>query len=1005
MRVKAKPITSVTSDAALLFWQSQKSAQRSPKMLEQNFSVTVSQTQENENQLPSENKKPENVIETKSVSTPKHPTQPTHPTLNPSNTDTASNLAVQGQNNQLTSTIQARHLSEWVDGSGVSEKITRLNVQSLDDKKEIAFRLGWKRYEHTPGWWCSGVNPLTGKPSSNGIGQFKPKEVWLDPKTGDIAKYITPKAGYDAICLDVGDAEYWKNALDDVSIPIKITEGGKKAGSGLTFGYVVIALLGVWMGIINVGKKNKKKYRLVPTLRLFAQPGRVFELCFDADLARKKEVRDALRVLASLLIEEGCIVKVVLWDEAKGKGMDDFLVNNGKDAFDAEIARAQLIEEWGAQFEDADEDEGKKLPQHSIMATEIKPHMGHLRFNDKIHQWERYVNGCWSIATEASIFQSVTDAIEELYPGQGFAAAYPAGISKMLGARLIQYSFPEPPRNLLPFRNGVLNLDTKKLLEHSPEYNFTSIIDREHDLNATDWSAISEWMDFVLSGNKNQKHLLCCWYAAVLRGMHELHRCAAFIGDGGTGKSTAMKLAIELIGKSASHSLTLAALNTNLFQTGNIYDKRLVCINDADRYHGDLEIFKNITGGDEISIEWKFKKAFNALFKGLVMLSANNPIFTQNDSGLDRRLIPFHFSQKAPEIDTHFLQKLSAQASAFTNYLLSIPESEILYTLLYKVDESGVREKNELDMLLQTNAVAEWLNANYVYDPDSCIFIGNNKDDSTTLYGDYCAFALQSGSKSRSSKEFSPELTRLGKGFLEKRRGSSGFYIRGLRKDTAGGLMETIISKKSAPPLNDPTQPAHPTPNPQNQDIASNSTVLFNQNQQLSTLHNEEPHTKTVHPRVKSASQPTPTLHSTQTQEPSQLQATKNNLVQGVQGKSELREKEEKNNLFNSSQNHHQQIIDAWNNMATLGELVLSLKEEELTAVTADYAQDQIKHIRDAANQMWKPGFNRDAEYKGDRYEILEAGQSREVKIKNKSGSIIKVKRGDLRPWLGIVLL
>ena len=83
---------------------------------------------------------------------------------------------------------------------------------------------------------------------------------------------------------------------------------------------------------------------------------------------------------------------------------------------------------------------------------------------------------------------------------------------------------------------------------------------------------------------------------------------------------------------------------------------------------------------------------------------------------------------------------------------------------------------------------------------------------------------------------------------------------------------------------------------------------------------------------------------------------------------------------------------------------MLKADEEELQAVGTKLTPKQLAHIKDAANQAWRPGFKRDALYKGERVEIMEVGQGREVRIKFSygSGSVIKVKRGDLQPWLGI---
>jgi len=906
---------------------------------------------------------------------------------------------------QQPRTIEAAHFKQWVEESRVSEEITRLNIYSVSDKKEIAKLLGWRKYDHSPGWWCSGVNPYTGKRLTNGVGQFRPDEKWIDVKTGDLAKYLTSKSGYDALCLDTGNPEYWSNIINDVKIPLFITEGTKKAGSGISHGYPTIALLGVWMGVFNVGTPQKKKYKLVPTLRMFCQPGRVFNLCFDADIARKKEVREALRFLVKLLQEEGCIVKIVSWKEIMGKGMDDYLANNGKEAFDTEINRAQLIEEWEEQFEDDFSDEEQTLPKHSGMSLILKPRINNLRFNDTIHQWEEYDSGHWSIASNESVIQRVTDQIEELYPKVEFDSSYPTGVSQSLISRVLQKNLPEPPRHLLPFKNGVLDLETKLILPHSPEYNFNNIIDREHDLDAKDWSLISEWMDFVFYGNSEQKRLLCFWYAAVLRGLWELHRFAVFQGVGGTGKSTAMKLGSDLVGKRSSHSLTLEALNTNSFQTGNIYDKRLICVNDADRYHGNLGIFKNITGGDEINVEWKFQKAFNAVYHGLVMLSANNPVFTMNDSGIDRRMILFKFDRVVENIDKSFDKKLKSQMSAFTNYLLGIPEDEIIEALLYKVDSSGVRIQNELDALLQTNGVAEWLNNRYVYDPNGQVQIGNDKTQTDQLYGDYCDYTSKSGSSPMSAKAFSPELLRLGSGYIEKVKTRTGVVAKGLRRQTEGGVIESILNFKNQRGSNNPSHPSHPSQNDSNVDKACFSGVMD------SVMDGDG----LKNPVVKGdgsltdgdglSTNPSPIHHTLQMDIQPLVQPFKKPPVTDVTDVMDyfnLREGEKNNYSIPDNLSLTKKILEAWDSPPVLGKIVLEADSYELRKEVKDYTPQKIAHLKEAANVAWKPGLNRDADYKGERVEILEAGQSRSIKIRTASGTTQVIKRGNLRPWLGI---
>jgi hypothetical protein len=78
--------------------------------------------------------------------------------------------------------IALAHWEEWIKGSGVSARITSLNVRSLSIPEEIDDLLNrnpkskWRgQWQHGDGWAVTGVDPLDKKaePIYNGA-QFKP---------------------------------------------------------------------------------------------------------------------------------------------------------------------------------------------------------------------------------------------------------------------------------------------------------------------------------------------------------------------------------------------------------------------------------------------------------------------------------------------------------------------------------------------------------------------------------------------------------------------------------------------------------------------------------------------------------------------------------------------------------------------------------------------------------------------------------------------------------------
>jgi putative DNA primase/helicase len=232
---------------------------------------------------------------------------------------------------------------EWTQGSGVSEVITKLNVKSLTDRKVIARHLRWKKYfdEHPLGWWVSGLDLKTMKPHV--FGQFKPKTaIQLSSKAKKPAKYLTPTGGeYDAIALQHPEEDYWQRLIDDPSIPIALDEGAKKAGMLMTLGFVALALCGVWMGLKKGGKE------LVNNLALLAVQGRPITVVFDSDLAFKTSVQLALKALATVLKQKGCIVSVAIIPlELECKGIDDVWAKYGEEMVKKIMADAIPYSQW-----------------------------------------------------------------------------------------------------------------------------------------------------------------------------------------------------------------------------------------------------------------------------------------------------------------------------------------------------------------------------------------------------------------------------------------------------------------------------------------------------------------------------------------------------------------------------------------------------------------------------------------------------------------------------------
>jgi hypothetical protein len=293
--------------------------------------------------------------------------------------------------------IQPPHWQEWLK-SGVDPKLIARNVRSLsgetpydylcyspqlerNNSGRLVTRL-MRQYAHIEfgGWWCNGLDPLDNwQPMLWGC--FKPNRPRIDLKKSKVIKYEHPPklptrafflnptsrlwlevaARYGVAPAEMGDGEdaqvvgsatdsgFWQWVLEHPTLPIILVEGAKKAACLLSNGYVAIALPGIFNGRRVQRDAAGKVWAesLIPELALYAVPGRRFYFCFDHDCKPKtiKNVNLAILKTGKLLEQQGCEVQAICLPGPE-KGVDDFVVSRGVEAFQALYDQATGLNHW-----------------------------------------------------------------------------------------------------------------------------------------------------------------------------------------------------------------------------------------------------------------------------------------------------------------------------------------------------------------------------------------------------------------------------------------------------------------------------------------------------------------------------------------------------------------------------------------------------------------------------------------------------------------------------------
>ena len=315
----------------------------------------------------------------------------------------------------------------------------------------------------------------------------------------------------------------------------------------------------------------------------------------------------------------------------------------------------------------------------------------------------------------------------------------------------ITHTYWDDDDDRLAFRNGVLEISSGEFLEHNPDHYLTWGLDFDYEPKAVP-GPIIDWLKRTQFGDEERVQVLRAWLKACLIGQgHELQRFLEVIGPGGRGKSTFANLCCALVGNGNYASTTLNQLEQSRFEVASIKGKRLTLINDSERYGGSAQIFKALTGGDNLRFEEKNKNVGEPfVYTGMVMVCANEPIqTTDNTSGLTRRRLTVEFNRPLWDKNSEAKEMIKLESGVvkglwknylpgLVNWVLEMKTEEMREYLLdtYEKVHSLKRVRNEI--LLNSNNLIEWLQSEVIHNPDIVSSVGKKIPAAKDAKERYC---------------------------------------------------------------------------------------------------------------------------------------------------------------------------------------------------------------------------------------------------------------------------
>jgi putative DNA primase/helicase len=231
------------------------------------------------------------------------------------------------------------------------------------------------------------------------------------------------------------------------------------------------------------------------------------------------------------------------------------------------------------------------------------------------------------------------------------------------------------PPHLILVKNGILNVNTEKLEDFTPDYFILNAVPVRYDPNAK-INAIETFVKEIVHPDDlsvlQESAGYCLWRE------YQIHIAVMLVGEGANGKSTWLELISTFLGNENVSRESLQSFEANRFSLGCLFGKLANIYSDlSDRALVKTGTFKMLTGGDTISAESKFRDRFNFKNYAKLIFSANKiPESKDDTTAFFRRWIiinfPKQFLPNNPKTDPQLLKKLTTEEelSGFLNWCL-----------------------------------------------------------------------------------------------------------------------------------------------------------------------------------------------------------------------------------------------------------------------------------------------------------------------------------------------
>lgn len=201
--------------------------------------------------------------------------------------------------------------------------------------------------------------------------------------------------------------------------------------------------------------------------------------------------------------------------------------------------------------------------------------------------------------------------------------------------------------NLICLNNGVLNVDTRELKPHSPDFHFSTKIDINYNPTETSCPNFQAYLETVFNNNQELIDNIIMLGGYLLSTSNAANKMFLFDGPGGSGKSTIIDVFKMFFTPEQKSALSLETLASNSFEKELLLTSRVNFSTEEKSAFLDAEELKKIISGESITVNPKNRRPITLDPVLKLILACNGlPRFRDTSEGIARRLLIFPFENR-----------------------------------------------------------------------------------------------------------------------------------------------------------------------------------------------------------------------------------------------------------------------------------------------------------------------------------------------------------------------